>query len=172
MTHLELNSFFWRSEFIISSRAQRADHARIARQLRFRFGRKSFYRFGIRSCLATSHKQILKTQLNMTWSCILVFQATRPATWAHFIHPLFIVHTSENRKVFLRQKTAGCQHNSARLDKWPEIFAVGVLTPKERWPELQLACESIRFFSLFAAGDVSRNVPSGEEQGETDAFAG
>ena len=87
----ELNSCFWRSEFIILSRAQRADHARIARQLRFRFGRKSFYRFGIRSCLATSHKQILKTQLNMTWSCILGFQATRPATWAHFIHPLFIV---------------------------------------------------------------------------------
>ena len=91
VTHLELNSFFWRSEFIILWRAQRADHARIARQLRFRFGHKSFYRFGIRSCLATSHKQILKTQLNMTWSCILGFQATRPATWAHFIHPLFIV---------------------------------------------------------------------------------
>ena len=38
-----------------------------------------------------------------------------------------------------------------------------------------LACENIRFSSLFAAGDVSsssRNVPSGEEQGETDVFAG
>ena len=91
VTHLELNSFFWRSEFIILSRAQCTDHARIARQLRFRFGHKSFYRFGIHSCLATSHKQMLKTPLNMTWSCILGFQATRPATWAHFIHPLFIV---------------------------------------------------------------------------------
>ena len=32
-----------------------------------------------------------------------------------------------------------------------------------------LACQNIRFFSLFAA---ARNVPSGEEQGETDIFAG
>ena len=35
----------------------------------------------------------------------------------------------------------------------------------------ELACEGIRFSSLFAAGDVSRNVPSGGERGETDAFA-
>ena len=35
----------------------------------------------------------------------------------------------------------------------------------------RLVCENIRFFSLFAAGDVSR-VPSYEEQGETDVFAG
>ena len=35
-----------------------------------------------------------------------------------------------------------------------------------------LACENIRFSSLFAAGDVSRNVPSGEERGETDVLAG
>ena len=35
-----------------------------------------------------------------------------------------------------------------------------------------IACENIRFFSLFAAGDVSRNVPIGEERGETDVFAG
>ena len=40
------------------------------------------------------------------------------------------------------------------------------------------ACENIRFSSLFAAGDVSRggfsarNVPTGEERGETDVFAG
>ena len=27
--------------------------------MRFRIGRKSFYRFGIRSCLATNHKQTL-----------------------------------------------------------------------------------------------------------------
>ena len=74
------SSLFSRSEFIILSRAY---HARIASELRFRFGHKSFYRFGIRSCLATSH--------NMTPSCILGFQATRAATWAHFIHPLFIV---------------------------------------------------------------------------------
>ena len=41
-----------------------------------------------------------------------------------------------------------------------------------------LAFENIRFSSLFAAGDVSRggtsarNVPSDEERGETDVFAG
>ena len=36
-----------------------------------------------------------------------------------------------------------------------------------------LACENIRFSSLFAAGDVSaRNVPSDEERGEKDVFAG
>ena len=35
-----------------------------------------------------------------------------------------------------------------------------------------LACENIRFSSLFAAGDVSRNVAIGEERGETDVFAG
>ena len=33
--------------------------------------------FGIRSCLATSHKQILKTPFNMTSSCILGFQQER-----------------------------------------------------------------------------------------------
>ena len=37
---------------------------------------------------------------------------------------------------------------------------------------LPVACENIRFSSLFAAGDVSRNVPSDEERGETDVFAG
>ena len=39
-----------------------------------------------------------------------------------------------------------------------------------------VACENIRLSSLFAAEDVSRscarNVPSGEERGETDVFAG
>ena len=46
--------------------------------------------------------------------------------------------------------------------------------------QLNLACENIRFSSLFAARDVSReerrssarNVHSGEERGETDVFAG
>ena len=65
------------SDFIILSRAQRADHARIASELRF--GHKSFYRFGIRSCLTTSHKQDnLKDAFNMTSSRTLGFQATRP----------------------------------------------------------------------------------------------
>ena len=41
-------------------------------------------------------------------------------------------------------------------------------------PSKGVACENIRFSSLFAAGDVSspRNVPSGKERGETDVFAG
>ena len=39
----------------------------------------------------------------------------------------------ENRKVFPRQITAGCKHNSARLDKWLEFLAVEDLTPNERW---------------------------------------
>ena len=67
---------FSRSEFIILSRAarrSREDRKRIAISLW-----PSFYRFGIRRCLATSHKQILKTPFNMTSLCILVFQATRP----------------------------------------------------------------------------------------------
>ena len=37
---------------------------------------------------------------------------------------------------------------------------------------LILACENSRFSSLLAAGDVSRNVPSDEELGETTVFAG
>ena len=91
----------------------------------------SFYRFSIRSCLATSHKQILNTPFSMASSCILGFQATRPPTWAHFIHPL--ANRLENRKVFPRQITAGCKHNSARLDKWLEFLALEDLTPNERW---------------------------------------
>ena len=41
-------------------------------------------------------------------------------------------------------------------------------------PHPFVACDNIRFSSLFAAGDVSyaRNVPSDEERGETDVFAG
>ena len=50
--------YFSRSKFIILSRAQHAYHARIASELRFRFGQKSFYRFSIRSCLATSHNMV------------------------------------------------------------------------------------------------------------------
>ena len=49
---------------------------------------------------------------------------------------------------------------------------------KEAQEAFILACEHIRFSSLFAAGDVSRggssarNVPSGEEREETDVLAG
>ena len=42
---------------------------------------------------------------------------------------------------------------------------------------IEVACENIRFSSLFAAWDVSReglarNVAIGEKRGETDVFAG
>ena len=41
---------------------------------------------------------------------------------------------------------------------------------------ISISCENIPFPSLFADGDVSRsssrNVPGGEERGETDVFAG
>ena len=43
------------------------------------------------------------------------------------------------------------------------------LTPRT---PIWIPCENIRFSSLFIAGDVSRNVPSDEERGETDVFAG
>ena len=73
------------SEFKILSRAE------IASGVRFCFVQKFFYRFGIRSCLAKSHKQMLKTQFSMTSSCTFGFHSTRPPTRAHFIHPLFTV---------------------------------------------------------------------------------
>ena len=49
--------------------------------------------------------------------------------------------------------------------------------PRMTESKICIACENIRFSSLFAAGDVSRgssvrNVPSDEERGETDVFAG
>ena len=44
---------------------------------------------------------------------------------------------------------------------------------KSKFSLAHLPCENIRFSSLFAAGDVVwRNVPSGEERGESDVFAG
>ena len=61
---------------------------------------------------------------------------------------------------------------------WTIIFvslnSVAASTVKIKfWLTLsRLACENIRFSSLFVARDVSRNVPSDEERGETDVFAG
>ena len=116
---------FSRSEFIILSHAR---SARITRgsQADCDFALViilSFYRFGIRSCLATSHKQILKKPFSMTSSCILGFQATWQPTWAHFIHLLFSVYFGNrlaiaNSKVFVRQIAAGCKHNSAKSLPW------------------------------------------------------
>ena len=64
-----------RSEFIILSREDRKRSTIFPLVINL-----SFYRFGIRSCLATSYKQILETPCSMTSSCILGFQATRPPT--------------------------------------------------------------------------------------------
>ena len=44
----------------------RTVYARITSGVRVGFGHKSFHWFGIRSCLATSHKQILKMPFSMT----------------------------------------------------------------------------------------------------------
>ena len=65
------------SEFKILSRAEIASGVRFC--------------FGIRSGLAKSHRQMLKTQFSMTSSCTFGFLSTRPPTRAHFIHPLFTV---------------------------------------------------------------------------------
>ena len=101
LTGVKVRSATWKKGFVLAERMAVRPRAkrvynfvartRITSKLWFRFGHKSFYRFGICSCLATSHKQILKMPFNMTSSCTLGFQATRPATWAHFIHPLFVV---------------------------------------------------------------------------------
>ena len=48
---------------------------------------------------------------------------------------------------------------------YEEAFVVERLKPRT---PIWMACENIRFSSLFVAGDVSRNVPSDEERGETD----
>ena len=51
----------------------------------------------------------------MTSSCILGFQATRPPSRAHFIHPLFTTRwriASRISKHFWGKRTAGCKHHS------------------------------------------------------------
>ena len=99
----------------------------------------SFSRFGIHRCLATSHKQILKTPLSMTSSCILGFQATwQPTlqpTCAHFILPrpqglgafqygggnlesIFII---KNPNDFGKREETGvdpCLPNSSHVESW------------------------------------------------------
>ena len=55
----------------------------------------------------------------------------------------------------------------AVLSAWLPLETAKFFKTRDR-----LACENIRFSSLFAAGDVSRNVSSDEERGETDVFAG
>ena len=69
---------------------------------------------------------------------------------------------------------------------WNELFLafpsikttlrMGISSRRDCWSYLsvaqwRVACENIRFSSLFAASS-SRNVPSGEERWETDVFAG
>ena len=64
------------------------------------------------------------------------FQGNRATNLGSF-YSSSVYCTLTNRKVFLRQITAGCKHNSAWQDKWLETLAVEDLTPKELQPELQ-----------------------------------
>ena len=57
------------------------------------------YRFGIRICLATSHRQIPKTPFSMKSSCILCFQAKRPPIRVLFILCLLYVGESQSISV-------------------------------------------------------------------------
>ena len=57
--------------------------------------------------------------------------------------------------------------------KVPVTFKIDSLDYEQSLSHSLLACENIRFSSLFIAEDVSRgNVLSDEERGETDVFAG
>ena len=111
--------------------------AEIASGVRFCFVHKFFYRFGIRSCLARSHKQMLKTQFSMTSLSVSIQHGHRLGLILFILVYCALANCLANRKVVLRQITAGCKHNSGRLDKWLKILAVEDLTPKERPPELQ-----------------------------------
>ena len=69
---------------------------------------------------------------------------------------------ANKRALVLIFKRNYCIHFSTFIVKEGLTISVGLV-----------ACENILFSSLFAAGDVLRgNVPSGEERGETDVFAG
>ena len=69
----------------------------------FAFGHKSFYRFSVRSCLGTSHKQIIRTP-----------NARHRAFWVSrkhgerlFIHPLFIVRWRIAKYFWGKKQRAG-----------------------------------------------------------------
>ena len=115
--------FFSRSEFIILSHA--ADSARITRGVWFRFGHKSFYQFGIRSCLATSHKQILKMPFSITSSCIWGFQVTR--SHSSSVYCTLANHLA-NCNIFLRQILAGLGWAKDQSVQWSHGPVVKGLT--------------------------------------------
>ena len=66
----------------------------------------------------------------------LLFRAAATWPWVSSVN-CTLANRLANRKVFLRQITAGGKHNSARLDNWLEILTMEDWTPKERRPELQ-----------------------------------
>ena len=80
--------------FILAERVYKfvARAARVSREdpKRIRFGHKSFYRFSIRSSLATNHKQIIKTP-NARHRA---FWVSRQHGQRLFIHPLFITYNT------------------------------------------------------------------------------
>ena len=100
-----------------------------------------FYRFGIRSCLGTNHKNLQKTPFSKTSLCILCFQATQLVS--HRLGLILFILCLRWRIAWriadyftLRLITAGSKHNSVQFDKWLEILALEDLRPKERRPEL------------------------------------
>ena len=77
---------------------------------------------------------------------------------------------------FVVPNQANYQDYSGIYDWGRHAFAEVILEPHgsftlERHLVIYLACKNIRFSSLLVVGDV-RNVPSGEERGETDVSAG
>ena len=78
---------------------------------------------------------------------------------------------------FLTQKQTYSAFNSGAPDSFSSLLqshdtADNELILTARLIYQTMAYENIHFSSLFTAGEVSRNVPSGEERGETDVFAG
>ena len=88
--------------------------------MRFRFGHKSFYRFGIRSCLATSHKQLLKTP--SAW-CHRAFWLSRQL--GHRPGPRFLKGSNRkspiygNKENFFHKKRVQFPHDLFGTPIWP-----------------------------------------------------
>ena len=101
----------------------------------------SFYRFGIRSCLATNHKQTPKDaiQQDVIVHGRFLGNTTGQPPAKLFILCLLYVGDSPWRiaEYPSGKQQRAAKHNSGRFDKWLEILAVEDLTPKERRPELQ-----------------------------------
>ena len=68
---------------------------------------------------------------------------------------------------------AGFHQPPRKTSLLSSVALLAIIFSLRRRVAINLACENIRFSSLFVAVDVSaRNVLSDEERGETDVFAG